>query len=258
MSKNYFSDIKPAYMYGEDYENEKAKEKEKEGEQVANEDLEPQPVPEINKPAPQTSGADPKTVMGQAVYADSTRLEKQIEGGGASKKKKPALKKSSTRTPAVEDYVHVKAFPRDLYDIIDKAIDDPDATQSEKVSAFVYSLIGEDDMRSVSLYVKELAENYGFDTANEIRSLRDSIDRLTQQSDSMTRMIKELNLMSDEELYVLSFIVFHRLGFSMQPPMAPSETNFNADGVDDIRVKMHKDWRQQREEKKRKDGIRLK
>ena len=228
--------------------------------QVRKEDIEPLPVPDLSPEPQRGGGADPKTVLGQPQYADSTRLEKQIEGGGSSKKstKKTAATKSSVRTPAVEDYVNIRRFPHSLYDVIDRTIDVPDATQSEKVAAFVYSLIGDDDMRDVSLYIKELADNYGFDTANEIRGLRDTLSKVAEQSDTIIRMTKDLYLLNDQELFALSFVIFHRLGFSMQPPVAPAEVNFKPDGVEEIRQKLGKDWKVQREEKKRKDGIRLK
>lgn len=225
--------------------------------QVRKEDIEPLPLPDTKIEPQRDGGADPKSVLGQPQYAKSTKLEKQIDGGGA-RKNANANTKSSVRTPAIEEYVNIRRFPHSLYEVIDRTIDVPDATQSEKVAAFVYSLIGDDDMRDVSLYIKELAENYGFDTANEIRGLRDTLSQVAEQSNTIIRMQKDLSLMSDQELFALSFVIFHRLGFSMQPPVAPSEVNFNLDGVDDLRHKLGKDWKNNREEKRRKDGIRLK
>lgn len=255
---NGLINIKPAFMYGDEYQKDEAEKT------LTPEEQKLEAVPDI-KPEAQKGGnsaaqaPDSKVAsLGQPVYAESTKLEKQIEGGGSSKKKKKPAKKVDVRVAEVDDVVHVKALPRSLYNTIDKAIDIPNATVSEKVAAFLYSIIGDEDSRDVSPFVKELAEDYGFDTANELRGLRDAIGLMAQQQDRMMMIMKENNLLHDQELFALSYVIHNRLGFSRQPPTSESEVNFNADGVDTIRSKMQADWKKQREEKKRKDGIRLK
>lgn len=232
--------IKPAYMYGDDYQKDEAEK------QLTLEEQKLESVPNLND-TPDQSVSTTNT--------SSANTELPAIRSKHSKPRRYASNGKSYRTPEVKDSVFIKDLPRSLFKVIDKAIDDPKANQGEKVAAFLFSIIGDEDARDVSPYVKDLAEEYGYDTANEIRDLRESVEKSMLQIESLTKMIQKINHMNDQELFALAFLIYNRLGFSRQPPTSESDVNFNDPGVEKIRKKMQKDWKIQHDEQMRKEGV---